>query len=79
MNGRELRAWWSMFLFWRGHRRDDGFRWVRVDTAYGWWCEEHHVATLYTGARGRELDAQMEEAAKVVAALSVDKLTRRHT
>lgn len=76
MNGRPWRAWWAMSRFWWAHRKDAGFRWVRVDTAYGWWCETHHAATLYTGAHGMELEAQMTEAAKVIAADIAHKVGR---
>lgn len=76
MSGRPWRAWWAMSRFWWAHRRDAGFRFVRVDTAYGFWCDQHNVATLYTGGRGVELEEQLGEAARVIAADAVNRVGR---
>jgi hypothetical protein len=74
---RPWRSWLAMSRFWWGHRRDPGFRFIRADLAYGYWCEQHGAMVAYTGGRGAELDAQLTQAAGLVADISVAKVARK--
>lgn len=76
--GRPWRAWLAMSRFWWQHRQDQGFRFVHVDVAYGFWCEQHGAMAAYTAGRGRDLENQLTQAAGLVADISAAKLARKY-